>query len=135
MKRPLFYLLIVLCALACQSNPGQTKKPQTAVQTSDGLQQLELAIAENPDSVRLYDRLIDTLANRKQYVAAAEWCNKLIARGADSNYYYWFVKGDVYRLGQFYDSAIASYQTYLTRFPDDEQVLLNLANTYAEAGN
>jgi tetratricopeptide (TPR) repeat protein len=34
-----------------------------------------------------------------------------------------------------YDSAIASYQTYLTKFPDDEQVLLNLANTYAEAGN
>jgi hypothetical protein len=33
------------------------------------------------------------------------------------------------------DSAINCYQTYLRKFPDDEQVLLNLANTYAEAGN
>ncbi|MES2646158.1 MAG: tetratricopeptide repeat protein [Bacteroidota bacterium] len=92
-------------------------------------------IEENPDSVKLYERLIDTLANRKQFLQAASWCNKLLGRGADSNYFYWFVKGDIFRRGQLYDSAISSYQTYLNKFPDDEQVLLNLANTYAEAGN
>jgi tetratricopeptide (TPR) repeat protein len=104
-------------------------------QSDEHLQQLEHSIAVYPDSARLYEIIIDTLTNRRQFEAAAEWCNKIIGRGADSNYYYWFIKGDIFRLGQLYDSAITSYQTYLKKFPDDEQVLLNLANTYAEAGN
>ncbi len=135
MKQFLFYAVITVCVFACKPNPKPIPQNPAIVSTEDGLKLLEQAIAVNPDSIRLYDRLIDTLANRKQYAAAAAWCNTLIGRGADSNYYYWFVKGDIFRRGQLYDSAIKSYQTYLNKFPDDEQILLNLANTYAEAGN
>jgi tetratricopeptide (TPR) repeat protein len=69
------------------------------------------------------------------YSEAAKWCNELLGRGADSNYYYWYVKGDLFRKGKMYDSAIHAYKSYLTRFPDDEEILLNLGYTYAEAGN
>jgi hypothetical protein len=61
-----------------------------------------LKINEYPDSVKLYDRIIDTLATRQQYAEAAEWCNKLIGRGSDSNYYYWFIKGDIFRRGEMF---------------------------------
>jgi tetratricopeptide (TPR) repeat protein len=135
MKQLFFYAGIAAFVLACKPNPKPVPQQVNVPSVDNNLQELEQAIAGNPDSVKLYDRLIDTLTSRKQYDAAAKWCNKLIGRGADSNYYYWFVKGDVLRRGQLYDSAIAAYQTYLTKFPDDEQVLLNLANTYAEAGN
>ena len=134
MKKLFFYGILVACMLACKPHPKPAPQ-QVNIPSTDNLQELKQQIAAYPDSVKLYDRLIDTLTSRKQYTAAAEWCNKLIGRGADSNYYYWFVKGDVLRRGQLYDSAIAAYHTYLTKFPDDEQVLLNLANTYAEAGN
>ena len=135
MKQFLFYVVIAICVFACKPASNTIPQNPAIITTGDGLKALEQAIEANPDSIRLYDRLIDSLANRKEYAAAAAWCNKLIGRGADSNYYYWFVKGDIFRRGQLYDSAIRSYQTYLTKFPDDEQILLNLANTYAEAGN
>jgi predicted Zn-dependent protease len=136
MKQGLFFFLAALFLIGCGQQTNQTKKETGPIEQRDEvLQNLQDAINQNPDSVRLYDRLIDTLANRKQYAAAASWCNKLIGRGAESNYYYWFIKGDIFRRGQMFDSAINSYQTYLRKFPDDEQVLLNLANTYAEAGN
>lgn len=136
MKLPLYIPFIALCIFLsrCQTNPKQADQGPGIPGNDDGLQQLQAAITEHPDSVRLYDVLIDTLTARKQYIAAAAWCDKLIGRGADSNYYYWFIKGDLLRRGQLYDSAIIAYQNYLERFPNDEQVLLNLANTYAEAG-
>jgi tetratricopeptide (TPR) repeat protein len=136
MNRTIIYycILIIVVVTACESNPKPARQKHI-VTADEHLQDLELAISNNPDSARLYEIIIDTLTNRRQFVAATEWCNKLIRRGADSNYYYWFIKGDIFRRGQLYDSAIKSYQTYLRKFPDDEQVLLNLANTYAEAGN
>jgi predicted Zn-dependent protease len=136
MKQGLFFFLAALSLFACRQQTKPSSQDTRTIETQDEvLQNLKEAISQNPDSVKLYDRLIDTLANRKQYSEAASWCNKLIVRGADSNYYYWFIKGDIFRHGQMYDSAINCYQTYLRKFPDDEQVLLNLANTYAEAGN
>lgn len=137
MKRQIFYccILATIMLAACKSNPKPGETRHTNAVTDNYLQQLETNIAAYPDSVKLYETIIDTLTNRREFVAAAGWCNKLINRNADSNYYYWFIKGDIFRHGQLYDSAIRSYQTYLKKFPDDEQVLLNLANTYAEAGN
>lgn len=136
MKQCLFFLLAALFLFSCRQQTKQSSSNTPAIELQDEvIENLQDAIRQNPDSARLYDRLIDTLTNRKQYAEAAAWCNKLIGRGADSNYYYWFIKGDIFRRGQMFDSAIGCYQTYLRKFPDDEQVLLNLANTYAEAGN
>jgi tetratricopeptide (TPR) repeat protein len=135
MKQLFIYLIIITCILACKPKTETDKDDTQPILPADAVQVMEKAIEEYPDSVKLYEKIIDTLANRRQFQLAASWCNKLLGRGADSNYFYWFVKGDIYRRGQLYDSAISSYHTYLNKFPDDEQVLLNLANTYAEAGN
>lgn len=143
MKPLILFSLLVTTLFACRDNlkngkqiqPVSTDTSSSPTTVDDGIKALQQAIAKNPDSVRLYDRLIDSLAIRKRFTEAAAWCNKLLGRGADSNYYYWFIKGDIFRRGQLYDSALRSYQTYLSKFPDDEQVLLNLANTYAEAGS
>jgi tetratricopeptide (TPR) repeat protein len=134
--RLFFTLYIVFIAVSCNQSPRQTTgQLDTATGNNLVVNRILQSISENPDSVKLYEKIIDTLTNSGRFVEAAAWCNKLIKRGADSNYYYWFIKGDIFRRGQLYDSAIASYQTYLRKFPDDEQVFLNLANTYAEAGN
>lgn len=137
MKQRVLWIIPAMAFIAaCRQQPKQAEAvADSSVSVDYVIKDLEDAIGQRPDSVRLYDRLIDTLTNRKQFAEAARWCNKLIGRGADSNYYYWFVKGDIFRRGQMFDSAIDCYQTYLKKFPDDEQVLLNLANTYAEAGN
>lgn len=132
--RLLIFSLLAVSLLSCRQQPKQQVNDNGNV-ADEVLQELQGAIESNPDSIRLYDRIIDTLTNRGKFADAAAWCNRIINRGADSNYYYWFIKGDIYRRGQMFDSAISSYQTYLKKFPDDEEVLLNLANTYAEAGN
>jgi tetratricopeptide (TPR) repeat protein len=135
MKQLFIYLTIITCILACKPNAKSGKENTQPNIPADAIEVMQQALEKYPDSVKLYERLIDTLANRRQFQLAASWCNKLLGRGVDSNYFYWFVKGDIFRRGQLYDSAISSYHTYLKKFPDDEQVLLNLANTYAEAGN
>jgi tetratricopeptide (TPR) repeat protein len=98
------------------------------------LDNLEAAIRQHPDSTRLYDRLMDSLANRGQLARAAQWCDTLLNRNAGQHVNYWFVRGDLYRNAGLYDSATNSYKRFLTVFPDDEQVLLSLASTLAEAG-
>ena len=137
MKQGLTFLFFALLWLSCRQQPKQKTFPAStsAIATDEVLENLQDAIRQNPDSTRLYDRLIDTLTNRRHFAEAAAWCDKVIGRNNTNNYYYWFIKGDIFRHGEMYDSAINCYQTYLKKFPDDEQVLLNLANTYAEAGN
>lgn len=130
----IFFLGFVLSA--CQNNskaPGNLG-PSPFVQNDWVSGQIK-KIKASPDSVPLYDRLIDTLTNRGEFMEAAKWCQHLIDLSAEKNYYYWFVKADIFRIGKIYDSAIVAYQAYLTEFPDDEQILLNLANTYAEAAD
>jgi tetratricopeptide (TPR) repeat protein len=126
--------LLILLAFGCK--PQKTKKevPQP-VQTDEVVERLQESIRKLPDSTRLYDSLINTLERRGLYSEAAIWCNELLGRGADSNYYYWYVKGDLFRKGKMYDSAIHAYEAYLNKFPDDEEILMNLGYTYAEAGN
>jgi tetratricopeptide (TPR) repeat protein len=121
-------------AVGCK--PQKTKKEVVVpAQTDLVLEKLQQDIRRFPDSTSLYDTLINTLDRRGQYAEAAKWCNELIGRGADSNYYYWYVKGDLFRKGKMYDSAIRAYEAYLNKFPDDEEILMNLGYTYAEAGN
>jgi tetratricopeptide (TPR) repeat protein len=45
------------------------------------------------------------------------------------------VKGDLLRIAKDYDGAIEAYRQYLKFFPNDQQILLNLANTLAEKGD
>jgi tetratricopeptide (TPR) repeat protein len=126
--------ILLLVTPGCKPTPSE-KKPTLTATEDLVLQELQQAISDHPDSVKLYERLIDTLTSRGNFADAAAWCTQLINRGADSNYYYWYVKGDIFRQGKIYDSAIAAYQFYLQKFPDDELILLNLGSAYAEAGN
>lgn len=128
-------ILFSLALPACKPHTGEQEQAEPVAKTDSVLQKLEEDISKYPDSVKLYNAIADTLVNRRQFAEAAKWFDKLIRRGDRQNYYYWFLKGDAFRRGQLYDSAIVAYRTYLLEFPDDEQVLLNLANTYAEAGN
>ena len=54
---------------------------------------------------------------------------------SDANFHLWIKKANAFRSAGIYDSAITSYRTYLNAQPQDEQQWLNLANTYAEAGD
>lgn len=123
---------------ACDSNTTPSAKKDgthTVTEKDPVVTDLRQQIEAHPDSAGLYDTLINRLTLAARYKEAGTVASQLIDRGADSNYYYWFVKGDIYRRGKMYDSAAAAYNAYLRKFPDDEQILLNLANTYAEAGN
>ncbi len=88
-----------------------------------------------PDSIKLYELLIDTLANRGFFKEAAAWSDSARQRDQHFKAAWLLIKGDLFRMGKEFDSAISAYREYLTVFPDDEQILLNLANTYAEKGD
>jgi tetratricopeptide (TPR) repeat protein len=92
-------------------------------------------IRQNPDSMALYQAFVDTLANRGLYAEAAAWCDSAIKADRTRNISWLLAKGDLYRMAKYYDSAIVAYRSYLSLFPEDEQILLNLANTYAEKGD
>lgn len=92
-------------------------------------------IRKNPDSIPLYQALVDSLANRGLYAEAAAWCDSAIKADKTATISWLLAKGDLYRMAKFYDSAIIAYRSYLSFFPEDEQILLNLANTYAEKGD
>jgi len=139
MKRILDYSLLIttvgIMGTACKNKPVKTNRNLTDSSSQNPvIASLKQQIQQNPDSVRLYDKLIDQFTTEKNYTAAIDWCDSLLNRNPDLNFSYWFVKGDLQRLALQFDAAIVSYQNYLQRFPDDEQVMLNLANTAAEAG-
>ncbi len=139
MKRILDYSLIItsvgILGTACDNKPvtlGNGAKDNAT--ENPVIASLKDQIAQHPDSIRLYDKLIDQFTTNRNYTAAIAWCDSLLKRNEDTNFSYWFVKGDLQRQALQLEDAIASYKTYLNRFPDDEQILLNLANTNAEAG-
>jgi tetratricopeptide (TPR) repeat protein len=139
--KPLLFIILgssLIVGVGCHSDtkPSITPLAKDSISEKDlAFQYLQLKIDKYPDSVRLYDKLIDTLVYYQDYQTAADIATQLVEKGADKSYYYWFVKGDIFRRGKMYDSAASAYIMYLRKFPDDEQILLNLANTYAEAGN
>ncbi len=139
MKRIVDYSLMIttvgIMGTSCESKPVTSTNDGNKTATENQvIILLKEKIFQNPDSIRLYDKLIDLYTASKNYTAAAAWCDSLLKRNEDSNFSYWFVKGDLQRQALQFDMAIGSYKTYLNRFPDDDQVLLNLANTNAEAG-
>jgi tetratricopeptide (TPR) repeat protein len=139
MKRILDYSLIItsvgIMGTACENKPETTTNGGKDTATENPvIASLKEQISQHPDSIRLYDKLIDQYTTNRNYTSAVAWCDSLLKRNEGSNFSYWFVKGDLQRQALQFDEAIASYKTYLNRFPDDEQVLLNLANTNAEAG-
>jgi tetratricopeptide (TPR) repeat protein len=103
--------------------------------TSDDLLYFKENIRKNPDSLALYQALVDTLANRGLFAEAAAWCDSAMAADKTTTISWLLAKGDLYRMAKIYDSAIIAYRNYLSFFPEDEQILLNLANTYAEKGD
>lgn len=95
---------------------------------------LKQEIKNYPDSTLLYNKLLDEYSRQRNYTAAAAWCDTLLKRDPENNFSYWMDRGDLLRRAGKYDEAIYSYKYFLQKFPDDEQVLLNLANAQAEAG-
>lgn len=133
---------IIPAALACtiilgscrENNQPDAKASNEASHTDPILYALYEAIQQHPDSIRLFDHLIDTLTVRGNITEAIAWCDTLIQR-SDSNFMYWTVKGDIYQHANRYDSAAVAYNTYLQRFPDDEQTLIELLNAMAKSGH
>lgn len=136
MNKKKFVFILSILAIACNNHPN---KQQNATTDSSAeplpIIQLKTLIRQYPDSTRLYDALIDQYTTHKKYHLAAAWADSAIVRDSVKNFQYWFVKGDLFRQNLEFDSAVHNYETYLHHFPDDEEILLNLANTFAEAGN
>jgi tetratricopeptide (TPR) repeat protein len=135
MNKQIFPFLLLIFTIACNNQPN--KQNTTKDSTSEALPfiQLKKLIHQYPDSARLYDALIDQYATLKNYKMATAWADSAILQDSVKNFQYWFVKGDLFRQNLQYDSAVYNYEVYLKNFPDDEDILMNLANTFAEAGN
>jgi tetratricopeptide (TPR) repeat protein len=118
---------------ACNNSPAPIPD-NGLVPESPAIVALKQEIQSYPDSTLLYDKLIGEYNREHKYVVAAAWCDTLLKKDPEKNFSYWLDKGDLLRSGGQYDSAITAYKNFLVRFPDDEQVLLNLANAQAEAG-
>ncbi len=130
----LFFVIFLSFFWACEpADKPVNQLPDAAPDVS--LQEFYQQIQQFPDSVPLYEILIDTLANQGRYADAAHWCDSVMVREKDQAFVWQLVKGDLYRLGKLYDSAVNAYHQYLLVFPDDEQVLLNLASTLADKGD
>jgi len=139
MKRIIDYSLIVttvgVLGMGCKNGGNNSgKSEQDSLVENPIIVTMKNQVRKYPDSTRLYDKLIDQYTTNGDYKSALAWCDSLMARG-DSNFSYLLVKGKIFRMAQQHDSAINAYQAYLERFPDDEETLLNLANTAAETGN
>ena len=125
----------LILGVACQSQvpvAGDNKIPEPSLHGLNGFYE---AIQKKPDSIELYQSLVDSLANRKLFADAARWCDSAMKQKPPVISGWLLAKGDLYRMAFQYDSAAEAYKAYLALFPDDEQILLNLANTYAEKGD
>lgn len=134
LKGLIFGILMVLLA-NCNPENSRNQPEKTAALQDPAIDFLTESIRKYPDSIAIYQALVDTLANSGKYAEAAAWCNQAMAADSINTNSWLLVKGDLYRLGKYYDSAITTYQYYLSRFPEQEQILLNLAGTYAEKGD
>jgi tetratricopeptide (TPR) repeat protein len=124
----------VITITACNNPPVPAGKRES-LSESPAITSLKAEISKYPDSTALYDKLIDEYSRGHNYAAAAAWCDSVISRNPEQNFLYWMEKGDLQRQAGNYTEAIHSYNRYLQKYPDDEQVLLNLANAQAEAGH
>lgn len=134
-KKMWFVCVGAALLLACQSNNINHEKEAVIAGKDPVLVEMEQQIAQYPDSVALIDRLIDTLSQRQLPDAAAAWCDTLLQRDTVNNLIYSLVKADLYRAARQYPKAIAAYEYYLQRKPDEPSVYLSLASTMAEAGD
>ncbi len=119
---------------ACHNLPAPVTHTGGPVPESPAIVALKGVIKAYPDSTPLYDKLIEEYDRQRNYTAAVAWCDTLLQRNPEDNFSFWMDKGDLLRRAGQYDAAIYAYKKFLQRFPDDEQVLLNLANAQAEAG-
>ena len=63
----IFILLLVIAG--CKPTPSE-KKPVVPAAGDLVIQELQQAVADHPDSVKLYERLIDTLTSRRKLFGA-----------------------------------------------------------------
>jgi tetratricopeptide (TPR) repeat protein len=124
----------VITFTACNNPPAPNSKDELFAE-NPAIVALRTEIKRYPDSTALYDKLIDEYSREQNFTAAASWADSLIKKDPEGNFLYWMEKGDLQRQGGNYKAAIYSYNQYLQQYPDDEQVLLNLANAEAEAGH
>ncbi len=124
----------VITFTACNNPPTPSTKDELAAE-NPAIVALKTEIKNYPDSTALYDKLIDEYSREQNFTAAASWTDSVIQKDPEGNFLYWMEKGDLQRQGGNYTAAIRSYNQYLQKYPDDEQVLLNLANAEAEAGH
>ena len=129
------FVIIVSFFCYCQSNNTIETENKTSVPIENKLSYLIEDVKSYPDSLKLYQTLIDTLANRKLFLDAANWADAALERDQQNSVAWLLVKGDLLRIAKDYDGAIEAYRQYLKFFPNDQQILLNLANTLAEKGD
>lgn len=137
MNTPLRYTIVMFLSFftACTPNGAEVKQIHEKENKFAGLEPFLEAVRNYPDSISLYEILVDTLANRGLQMEAAAWCDSAIKHEKIFPAGWFLAKGDLYRMAGAYDSAISAYRQYLHTFPDDEQILLNLASAYAEKGD
>jgi tetratricopeptide (TPR) repeat protein len=128
-------LFAAIQCFGCGDNQEKVNEHSAAVNNYSGLEPYFDAVKKYPDSIQLYEILVDTLANRNLWTDAARWCDSAMKHEPLFAAGWLLAKGDLYRMAKSYDSAVSAYRQYLSIFPDDEQILLNLANTYAEKGD
>ena len=131
----IFFIYGLVFATACGNQNVDTPPLHPEDDPHKGLAIFFENVHKFPDSIGVYEQLIDTLANRGLFAEAATWCDSAQRKEPDFAAGWLLAKGDLFRMAKLYDSAVNSYRQYLRIFPDDEQVLLNLANTYAEKGD
>lgn len=129
------FVIVLSFLYSCQSAGDEKKVKMTEINIEDNLSLLIEDVKKHPDSLKLYQTLIDTLANRKLFVDAANWADAALERDQQNSVAWLLVKGDLLRMAKDYDGAIEAYRQYLKFFPNDQQILLNLANTLAEKGD
>lgn len=122
-----------LLLFSCKNDATSPAHANTAGE--ENLRALITAIHTYPDSMALYQTLIDSLANRGRFAEAAAWCDTALQAEKKYPAGWWLARGDLFRMAGAYDSAATAYRQYLGSNPNDEQVWLNLANTLAEKGD
>lgn len=123
--------MMLLSASACDSN----RSASTEHEIQDRLTAMEGLIRKFPDSIRLIDQFLDTLANRGEVRKAADWCDTLLNRDPERFRSYLLLKADILRAGNLHQEAMAAYRRFIEQQPDDPVAFLSLANTMAEASD